>query len=224
MKRTFAISDIHGEYDKFTRLLEKIAYDSTKDELVLLGDYVDRGPDSKRVLEKVMQLQEEGAIVLRGNHEELMISSTEGDEAATKVWLTYGGVETLASYGIEAATDHVIFPTAPVFKKHLDFIQTLAYYYETEEFIFVHAGVDPELPLAETPPSVLAWIRGKFHDHYNGEKTVVFGHTPTPRLHKEENPNVYFGDNNIIGIDGGACYGGQLNCLEVQSGEVTIVT
>src|SRR5690606_12515052 len=75
----------------------------------------------------------------------------------------------------------------------------------------------PEKTIEETDPHELIWIREKFHNGYSGKKTVIFGHTPTNYLHKEDNFTVFFGDNNIIGIDGGAVYGGQLNCLELHS-------
>src|SRR5699024_3716184 len=102
-------------------------------------------------------------------------------------------------------------------------IKGLDYFYETEDYIFVHGGVDPHLPISETPSSVLVWIRDEFHQNYNGNKTVVFGHTPTRHLYKKKLHSVFFGDNNIIGIDGGAVYGGQLNCLEIHSGEIYFV-
>ncbi|MBO1909994.1 hypothetical protein J4G37_35065, partial [Microvirga sp. 3-52] len=105
--------------------------------------------------------------------------------------------------------------------RHLNFIENLDHFIELDEYIFVHAGVDPNQPLEETDPYTLMWIRKEFHKAYSGDKTVIFGHTPTKYLH--DNHSIFFGENNIIGIDGGAVFGGQLNCLELPSREVYYV-
>lgn len=216
MKRMLAISDIHGELEKFNRLLKKVNYHSEKDQLILLGDYVDRGPDSCGVLNKVMELEEEGAIVLRGNHDDMMVAAAENEPKAWERWIKNGALETLRSYEPRMKTARL--PTSDVFKNHVDFIKKLNYYYETEQYIFVHGGVHPKTPLNETDPYVLVWIRDEFHNGYNGDQTVVFGHTRTARLHgNPDNHQVYFGDNNIVGIDGGAVYGGQLNCYDATN-------
>ncbi|MBK3496206.1 serine/threonine protein phosphatase [Viridibacillus sp. YIM B01967] len=229
MTRTLIISDIHGEFKKFQDLLTLAEYTPNEDRLFLLGDYIDRGPDSSSVLDFVMELQQNGAIVLTGNHEHLMEKAfTEQTEKAWKHWTQLcGGKETLQSYGfseekIQGTGEKENF-TAPQLlsaklDEHLAFIKTLHTYIEEENYIFVHAGVDSQLPLNENDLDTLIWIRDEFHNGYNGEKTVVFGHTPTPNLHQmEHNYNVYFGENNLIGIDGGAVYGGQLNCLELPN-------
>lgn len=216
MKRLLLISDIHGELSMFEELLEKVQYDATKDQLVLLGDYVDRGPNSSGVVNKVMELKKEGVIVLRGNHDDMLIAASNHDEDAWRRWEKNGALPTLQSYDPNIESMEV--PDTEEFKEHVTFLNQLDYYHETDDYIFVHGGVDPETPLVETDPYTLVWIREKFHKGYNGEKTVVFGHTRTPILHQdEENNEVFFGDNRIIGIDGGAVYGGQLNCLELPS-------
>jgi serine/threonine protein phosphatase 1 len=226
MRRLLAISDIHGDLEKFERLLEKVNFDSKQDKLLLLGDYVDRGPHSRQVLDKVMELTAEGAIALIGNHDKMMIDAFEHpeDPLHLKRWYYNGGIKTLENYGYIVEIDDAKYwykteemPEALVINEeirpHLDFLKTLPYYYKTDTHIFVHAGVHPETALELTEPYTLVWIREEFHKGYKGEKTVVFGHTPTNHLHKK--PEVYFGDNNIIGIDGGCAYGGRLYCLEV---------
>src|SRR5699024_10213901 len=120
---------------------------------------------------------------------------------------------TLQSYDPTIEISHI--PNSDLFHEHVAFLNTLDYYYETDDYIFVHAGVDPTIPIHETDPWTLIWIREEFYNQYQGDKTVIFGHTPTKRFHKKH--DVYFGPNNIIGIDGGAVYGGQLNCLELPS-------
>ncbi|MDR6551586.1 metallophosphoesterase family protein [Paenibacillus qinlingensis] len=229
MKRILVISDIHGELAKFEALLAAARYNSEQDQLILLGDYVDRGPDAKGVIERVMALKEAGARVLKGNHEDLMIKAlTTQDERAWKRWAQInGGDMTLQSYGFTEA-DYALDENAESFTKpelqsdllseHLAFITQLEHYIETDDYIFVHAGVQPGVPVSETDPFTLMWIRGEFHTGYSGEKIVVFGHSSTDTLHGDsDNYHVYFGVNRIIGIDGGAVYGGQLNCLELPS-------
>ncbi|WP_342505504.1 metallophosphoesterase family protein [Sporosarcina sp. FSL K6-2383] len=228
MKRTFVISDIHGELELFEQLLSNMQYNPLHDQLILLGDYVDRGPDSRKVLDKVIKLKAQGALVLKGNHEDMMIKAlTMDDERAWKHW-TYrnGGSNTLQSYGFSKS--EFIVPENGEFVKpvlsseklagHLEFIQSLDPIIECDDYIFVHAGVHPTTPISETDPYILMWIREEFYTSYKGDKTVIFGHTPTTILHNDKNDHsIYFGENHIIGIDGAAVYGGQLNCLELPT-------
>lgn len=222
MNRILAISDIHGELDKLESLMELVNYDPQHDQLILLGDYVDRGPKSREVVEKVKQLHAQGAIVLMGNHDHMMVKSFEQDPVFIERWFRNGAQATLASYGHAAAQTEPGAPASlevtPEVQEHLDFLGELAHYHETDEYIFVHGGVHPQTPVAETDPYKLMWIRDEFHKGYQGEKTVVFGHTPTENLHGKH--DVYFGENNIIGIDGGAVFGGRLHCLELPSRKV----
>jgi serine/threonine protein phosphatase 1 len=223
LKRTLVISDIHGELNKFLSLLEKVNYNSESDQLILLGDYIDRGPASSSVLDKVIELKQQGALVLKGNHEDMMARAFSVSNNILH-WVRNGGRETLISYGYTIENENDIeslvtrltplTPTEKV-KEHLEFIESLDYYVEMDDIIFVHGGVHPTTALVDTDPHVLIWIRDEFHRGYKGEKTVVFGHTPTQHFH--EGHDIYFGENRIIGIDGGCVYGGQLNCLELPS-------
>jgi serine/threonine protein phosphatase 1 len=222
-RRTLAVSDIHGELLRFEKLLDEVGYDAGADHLVLLGDYVDRGPDPRGVVERVARLRDEGATVLRGNHEQMMLDAFAGDVIDVARWFRNGARATLRSYGHPAADEAL--PTSlertPPLDAHLEFLGTLGHYLETDDAIFVHGGVDPDVPVAETDPAVLLWIREKFFHNYRGEKTVVFGHTAAEFLHGS--CEVYFGDNNVIGIDGGAAYGGLLHCLELPGRRVHTV-
>lgn len=230
MERLLAISDIHGEQDKLSRLLQTAGYTPDRDQLVLLGDYIDRGPKSKDVLNTVIGLQKQGALLLKGNHEDLMIQALtqKGEEQWNRWVIRNGGKQTLLSYGLFEADllpkgtgDDFRMPIlyAPELWRHLEFVQNLDHYAEIGEYLFVHAGVDPDLPLEETPPHSLMWIRGSFHQGYQGQKKVVFGHTPTRLLHADpDNDHIFYGTNNIIGIDGGAVFGGQLNALDLTNG------
>lgn len=218
MKRTLAISDIHGELELFDELLRKAEYDAAEDRLILLGDYVDRGPNSKGVLERVIELKKQGAIVLRGNHDQMMLDAANDEPGAKEIWLRNGALPTLQSY--DSSIKDMTLPTATVFWEHVGFIKETGYFHETDDAIFVHAGVQPGTPVGQTDPMILMWIRDEFYEAYSGQKTVVFGHTPVFLLRGTSNNDVYFGDNRIIGIDGGAVYSGQLNCLELPSRKV----
>lgn len=235
MTRTLLISDIHGELSLFEELLEKIQYNENKDQLVLLGDYIDRGPSSKEVLSKIAQLQKGGARILMGNHEQIMLDVFEMENKYDwDFWLhTAGGLATMRSYGftendLEKAGSLEKFSLIPFFSdeiiEHLELIRHMNTIIEQDDYIFVHAGVDPKIPLQQNTTKSFLWIRDEFHRNYKGNQTVVFGHTPTPTLHRNrENHQIYFGKNRIIGIDGGAVFGGQLNCLELPSEKVYFV-
>lgn len=233
-KRTLAISDIHGELHLLDRLLQQLNYDPASDQLVLLGDYIDRGPLSMQTLERVIDLCAEGAIALKGNHEDLMLRALDGgDEEDWKRWIVRnGGCATLESYGFSDKELRIELGAnyrrpelrSETLERHLDFVRGLGLFYETDDFVFVHAGIPPGLTAAEADPSDLIWIREPFHRGYDGSKTVVFGHTPTQGLHGDEDNNgLYYGANRIIGIDGGAVFGGQLNALDTQSGQTFYV-
>lgn len=213
MKRILAISDIHGELKLFDSLLEKVKYDADEDQLILLGDYVDRGLDSKGVLNRVSELKRNGAVVLRGNHDEMMLNVVDGVSGALERWERNGALMTLQSY--DSSIESVILSAGAEFEKHISLIREMDYYYETKDYIFVHAGVSPDTPVQKTDPHTFLWIRELFYEKYSGDKTVIFGHTPTSAIRQEKNHDIYFGENNIIGIDGAATYGGQLNCLEL---------
>lgn len=221
MKRILAISDIHGELDLFNELLEKVSYDASNDQLILLGDYVDRGPDSKGVLERVVELNQQGAIVLRGNHDQMMLEAARGETGAAGNWLRNGALSTLQSY--DSSIEGMKLPVTELFWEHVEFLKETKFYYETDGYLFVHAGVQSGVPVEGTDPYVLMWIRDEFHRGYAGDKKIVFGHTPTFNLRGSNDTSVYFGDNRIIGIDGGAVYGGQLNCLELPGEQVYFV-
>src|SRR5690606_23504955 len=98
MKRTLVISDIHGELALFEELLQEAGYNAAEDQLILLGDYVDRGPDSKGVLERVVELKKQGAIVLRGNHDNMMLAAVNDEPGAKERWARNGAIPTLQSY------------------------------------------------------------------------------------------------------------------------------
>jgi serine/threonine protein phosphatase 1 len=203
MAKIFAIGDIHGSFDRLQDLMQKIPIDFATDTLVFIGDYIDRGPDSVEVVEYLLDLKKRvpGIILLKGNHEDMLEKYLDGTDRFT--YLLNGGQNTLDSYlSITDPSGSFPIPT-----DHIDFFKSLRLYYETEAYIFVHAGLRPKVPLASQETEDLLWIRDKFiYSKYNFGKPVVFGHTPL------EKPLV---ESNKIGIDTGAVYGNALTCVQL---------
>ncbi len=203
---TFAIGDIHGCRKSLEQLLG--AFDLTPtDEVVLLGDYVDRGDDSKGVLDCILELgQAHQVVALRGNHEVMMLEARQYPLKA-QLWSSYGGFETLISYGAERSEDWA----AKIPEAHWDFLNSTRRSYEAAERIFVHGKLDAERELVDQVPYTMIW--GKCYDmkpHCSG-KPVVCGHTPQPG----GRPGVF--DWGIC-LDTGACKGGWLTGLQLETG------
>ena len=169
-----AIGDIHGCLLSLDSLLSRVS-PSKDDTLVFIGDYIDRGPDSKGVIDRLLKLREEyNCVFLRGNHEELLLGYI--DRGEYDLWAINGGIQTLASYGLHGEG-------ASIPSEHEAFIRETEIFYETEDFLFVHAGIRPNLTvaenLAEADPMVFLWERGHLKvSETPWEKTVVCGHTP----------------------------------------------
>jgi len=203
MGKIFAIGDIHGSIDRLQDLMQKIPIDFANDTLLFIGDYIDRGPGSVEVVEYLMDLKKRvpEIILLKGNHEDMLEKYLDGTDRFT--YLLNGGQSTLDSYLSKTHRSD----SFPIPAEHIDFFKSLRLYYETEAYIFVHAGLRPKIPLASQKTEDLLWIRDKFiYSKYNFGKPVVFGHTPL------EKPLV---EPNKIGIDTGAVYGNALTCVQL---------
>lgn len=208
MNKIFAIGDIHGCLEKLQTLMKKIDIDYQKDILIFIGDYIDRGRSSREVIDYIIRLREksENVICLMGNHEQMFMNYLDGVNEG--LYLGNGGRATLESYGI-LLSDNVQERKAKVSGKHLQFFRSLLPYYESDQYVFVHAGVRSELPMNEQTIDDLLWIRFAFIENRKDfGKTVVFGHTPMKNLMIEKNK---------IGIDTGAVYGGKLTCVELPA-------
>lgn len=227
MKRTLVISDIHGCIEQFQSLLKLAEYDPSSDKLIMIGDYVDRGPQSREVVEQVRTLVEQhGAIALRGNHDQRLVDFIRsGDPGVIDKFMTYGGQSTVISYlGLqcsEADVDERMVEEARAaiaehFSSHIDFLAGLPLYAEDDSHIYVHAGLNPDYRnWKEQPEYHFMYIKDQFYEHPTVvEKTVVFGHTKTKDIHGSA--DIWFG-NGKIGIDGGCAYGMQLNALEIAA-------
>jgi serine/threonine protein phosphatase 1 len=219
----YAVGDIHGCLDKVLRLLDVLNYDPAEDRLMFLGDYIDRGPDSKGVLDLLLRLQHENPdnIFLMGNHEDNFLTYVQAciDGEQGNYWLSEpffagGGVTTLQSYA-----PNLRQPTPPrlveeIPPEHIQFLSQLPLYWQDDTYLLVHAGVRPGIPLERQYANDLLRIRKPFLFTPHGLDTcVVFGHTPFR--------DVWWAADKI-GIDTGACFQvagyGKLTglCLQTQ--------
>jgi serine/threonine protein phosphatase 1 len=208
--RTLAIGDIHGCDAALRALLEKVRPEST-DQVIFLGDYIDRGPASRAVIDTLLELRKACATVfLRGNHE-VMILEARSDSTKANLWQSYGGLETLVSYGVNYdnyGPDWVqAIPVA-----HWEFLERTTRYFANERHIFVHACLDPELNMEEQPDWLLYWEYFDRLQPHSSEKRIICGHSPQRS-----------GQIKDVGfaacLDTGPASGGWLTCLDVDSGK-----
>lgn len=222
-QRAYAIGDIHGRLDLFEQLLARIDADDAErgaadTTLILLGDLVDRGPDSRGVVERAMQLVATRNVrLLAGNHEEMLLGSL-GNEETLRHFLRHGGKETLFSYGLtfeeysRAKLDELRErANALIPADHIAFMRAMENQIVMGEYLFVHAGIRPGVPLDQQMISDLRWIRREFLDDPQSHgHVVVHGHTIT------DEPDLR---HNRIGIDTGAYASGRLTALGMEGAE-----
>ena len=215
----YAVGDIHGEDAKLADLLEKLPL-RDGDRFVFLGDYVDRGPDAFRVIERLIQLQRDWPCVfLLGNHESMLLDFlgwTDDAYFAGDAFLMNGGDRTLASYGYfdRESPDRHSFRLP---KPHEDFLLSLKLHHLDGDYLFVHAGLDrAELresdvvyALRRSKPEDLLWNRTTCDVPHNLKVTIVYGHTPG------EDFGVRWNSPFSIGIDTGAVFGGPLTAIRL---------
>ena len=206
--RTLAFGDIHGAAAHLDALLA--AVNPTADDwLIFLGDYVDRGPDSKGVIDRLIALKAaHHCVCLRGNHE-LMMLQARTDVGMRKMWLSVGGVQCLASY---APTLGRTGRFVDVPRSHWQFLEAdCVDWLETETHLFAHAGVDPDLPMREQTETAIFWdfLRGPIR-HQSG-KTLIVGHT-------SQKSGEVLDYGVTVCIDTHAYAGGYLTCLDVNAG------
>ena len=200
--RRIAIGDIHGCAQTFKKLVQKVELEP-HDELILLGDMIDRGPDNKGVLDEILRLKEAGfkVILLQGNHEEFMLNA-HIDYFIMDRWLNAGGRRTLTDFGATIDQLHTI---DPVYWQLLSETQN---YYITDHFIFVHAGLNFQLANPLEAVRDLRWIRN-WHDEINyqwlGNRTIVHGHTPQS-LEKVQQMLLNLPEKQVLNIDTGCVY------------------
>lgn len=221
--RVYAIGDIHGRADLLADLHSRIlrdmlSFDGARKVIVYLGDYVDRGLQSREVIDLLLDepLPDFERVYLKGNHEQALLDFLEDWHIATD-WMTYGGDATLYSYGVglegPRSNPGVLQKLQQRFRenlprRHVDFMRRLVLSHMEGDYMFAHAGVKPGVPLAEQRENDLLWIRDEFlSSDENWGRVVVHGHTIT------REPEVR---RNRIGIDTGAFASGKLTCLVLE--------
>ena len=232
MDRIYAVGDLHGFSDQLERALALVEADGGVDaRIVFLGDFCDRGPNTRAVLQRLIDGQTQGRrwVTLKGNHDRMFQWFMEKPPRhdphmlVNYTWFhdVIGGRETLASYGVEV-TDRIRMrdlhaaALEAVPASHVAFLNDLPLSYETDDLFFCHAGVRPGVPLDAQDEEDLVWIRGEFHDHIEPfEKLIVHGHTPVARA-------THYG--NRVNLDSGAGYGEQVSVAVFEGREAWTLT
>jgi serine/threonine protein phosphatase 1 len=221
-ERIYAIGDVHGRLDCLDALIARMAADDAgrppaNTTYVFLGDLVDRGPDSKGVVERLLQFSRSGrpCRFIKGNHESVFVDAAEGDAKGARMLVRMGGRSTMLSYGIsEADYDALDYPELAarlaelVPHEHRAFLSAFEMYAVYGDYLFVHAGIRPGVPLEEQRIEDLCWIRQPFLNHRRSfGPMVVHGHTVTEEVEER---------SNRIGIDTGAFASGRLTALGLE--------
>lgn len=221
-QRLYAIGDIHGRLDLLGELVALIeadnqARDVAETRIIFLGDLVDRGPESRGVVECVMQLVggSDQVTCLKGNHEELLIRSWEGDRRTAAVFNRNGGRETMLSYGVNPEEydsgdlgDLVDLVGSHVPPNHIAFLDGLPEWVQAGDYLFVHAGIRPGIALDDQNAADLRWIRTEFTENRGDHgMMVIHGHTITEFVDEQV---------NRIGIDTGAYATGRLTAIGLE--------
>src|SRR5262245_15708899 len=207
MPRLLAIGDIHGCSRALDALLIAVKL-TPQDRLIFLGDYIDRGPDSRGVVERILALSATYPVVaLRGNHELMMVAARQSEDSM-RFWFGVGGREAMASYSPEGRIEDVP-------ESHWRFLRkTCVDWYESETHFFVHANVDPDLPLDAQPSTMPHWeVCNEWTPSHCSGKVMVCGHTEQRGGWPLVLPHAICLDTHCYG-------GGWLTCLEIASGRV----
>ena len=209
MCNLYAIGDIHGHLSVLEDLFASIPFQE-KDEIVFVGDYIDRGPNSSGVVDFLIDKKNKfpEMVFLRGNHEDMFLDFLQGtNRYQANFFEETVGVETLRSYGHTSGNSFSLSP------EHQKFYEELLFFYETANFLFVHGGFRPGVPISEQESSDMVWIREDFMGaKYDFGKPVVFGHTPLYEI-LDELPF-------LLGIDTGLVYGGKLTCVKLRERKI----
>ena len=210
--KIYVIGDIHGCVDELRVLLGALNF-SLDDYIIFIGDYIDRGPHSREVVEEVIELGKSYKVFpLKGNHEDMIVNFLGYRGRFGGSWLKNGGEETLRSYGITDSYDpDRVLSSMP--ESHLKFYRELIPGLTIDNWLFVHAGIDPLKDLKSQRAKDLFWIRENFINNIHKlDYTVVFGHTPYQ--------DVFIQKPYKIGIDTGLVYGNKLTCIELTENKV----
>ena len=206
MPRRIAIGDIHGCLKTFRGLVEDVIHLTQTDNLYLVGDFIDRGPDSKGVLDYLTQLTADGFHIesVRGNHEEMMLESVE-DERFISGWVANGAEKTILSFGLDIGFFLTSETVLQIPEKYLEQIREIPYFIDLPDYIIVHAGINLSIPDPFSDTHAMIWSREMQYDaSIVNNKTIIHGHTPTSveiirQLADTRKPG-------LLNIDGGCVY------------------
>lgn len=225
MPATWTIGDIHGCIRTFRYMVEELLHIQPGDTLVLLGDLIDRGPDSKAVIDLCLDLRYGGVILhaLRGNHEEMLLRADESDDAFNQ-WMRNSGMTTLHDFGVQCDTftGREALKEIPV--RYMDFFRQMPYYLETNNAFLVHAGINEILdnPLDDT--DTMIWIRQEsYHMPFLKNRKLIHGHTPWPV--KRVLAQQYAPSRLVYNLDAGCIHTGfpgysHLAAMNLETGEI----
>ena len=232
--QVFAVGDIHGCKELLNVIHNKIIEASKNKEgeklLIYLGDYIDREPDIKGTIQTLIDFQPENftKVFLLGNHEQMLLDFMAGKRNSLYIWLGNGGLETLESYGsdVNSYIDHSMeLKDEELIRKqftrllpfsHKNFFNQLILNYEWGNYFFVHAGINPDLPIEKQEKETMLWTREKnfFNPKMICSKIIVHGHTPVEKIEKYP---------FRINLDTGSFYSGKLSCLKIENGKLSFL-
>ena len=215
--RYFAIGDIHGCFNSMKELIDNKIKLRKDDQLIFLGDYIDRGPDSKKVLDYIIELQNNDydIVTLLGNHESMLVDAYYNESAMSK-WIQNGGSETLRSFDIDSLK--AIDP------QYIDFLKKLKLYYELDKYLFVHAGFNDKLENPFSDNYSMLWnSREEYFNPLLNDRNIIHGHSPVSlKITQKQIMN----NSKVINIDGGCVYSsphlGKLITFEVNTRSILI--
>lgn len=219
MNRLFVVSDIHGCFLTFYELIVRKLDLKRTDKLILLGDYIDRGEQSREVIDFIIDLSEKGfdIIALRGNHEQMLLDAYH-DQEELYLWLMNNGDTTLMSFGISDIRD--------IKKKYLDFFSGLGFYHNIGDCFFVHAGFNDLLKDPFSDAYHMIWECRPSYKHYLfSGKTIIHGHRPKSLNHVNK---LILNGSQVIPVDTGCVYGaesgyGYLSALDINTRELVSI-
>jgi serine/threonine protein phosphatase 1 len=212
-KRLFAIGDIHGCFNTLRTLLEEKIQIKEGDKIILLGDYIDRGTQSKEVIDYIIDLKDKGFYVvpLLGNHESMLLDAYN-DEGLTSKWIQNGGTSTLKSFNISSLKD--------IEPEYIEFFKGLTYYFAFEEYLFVHAGFNDSVINPFTDRYSMIWLcKQTYENPLLMNKIIIHGHRPIPVADCKD---LVDSNKNVINLDTGCVYSnmtgyGTLTAIELNA-------
>lgn len=217
-KRLLAIGDIHGCFEQFRQMIVDKIRATRDDNIILVGDYIDRGPDSRKVIDFILDLQTGGfnIVPLRGNHEVMLLEAIEKGDSS--LWLRNGGAATLRSFGIEAPRE--------LEDRYIKFFKGLPWYFEFEKYLFVHAGLNDDDTDPFKDKVSMVWTRRESYRNPGlAGRIIVHGHTPVTTDDCKRN---VAGNSQVINIDTGCVYSeqglGTLTAIELNTRNLYFVS